>query len=231
MTSRLSQTGNTDNKYRYNGKEFQDDLIGDVSLGLYDYGARFYDPQIGRWHVMDAMMESVPTITPYNYCFNNPIRLLDQNGMWTESANGGLITFDPQEIANFLNALKANAKTNVAKAITTSADYAYKVYNDLSKVGTEHPSLSEDANFVLSLTSYVVDAVTESNPEKMGWGDLTNTWLFELGNYNADENPIRFGANAKTTKDLKKQEGVLLARKKAIAAAQDGKPSVFYEWR
>ncbi len=62
-------------------------------------------------------------------------------------------------------------------------------------------------------------------------GDITNIWLFELGNYYGANNPIRFGGNARTTKDLQKQEGVLEARQKAIAAAQQGKPSESHGWK
>ncbi len=68
----------TSNRYLYNGKEEQ--TTGAVNL--LDYGARMYDATLGRWHSVDPMATNYTNYSPYVYCANNPIRMIDPNGMW-----------------------------------------------------------------------------------------------------------------------------------------------------
>ncbi|WP_089755607.1 RHS repeat domain-containing protein [Chryseobacterium soldanellicola] len=65
--------GNPTYNYKYNGKELQQES------GMYDYGARFYMPDIGRWGVVDP--RSQYTHEAYNYVWNNPISFNDPTGM------------------------------------------------------------------------------------------------------------------------------------------------------
>ena len=68
-------TGLGDQRYLYNGKELQE------GTEWYDYGARMYDPSLGRWQVIDLCAEENLWMTPFNYCSNSPINRIDPDGM------------------------------------------------------------------------------------------------------------------------------------------------------
>ncbi len=62
--------------YKYNGKE----LDTENGLNWYDYGARHYDPALGRFMTVDRYAEKYSSMSPYQYAANNPVNIVDING-------------------------------------------------------------------------------------------------------------------------------------------------------
>ena len=71
-----ASTSASSQPYKYNGKE----LVRSAGLNWLDYGARWHDPILGRWHSMDSRCEKNPSITPYSYCHNDPLNRIDPDG-------------------------------------------------------------------------------------------------------------------------------------------------------
>ena len=65
------------NHFKVQGKEQQTEF----DLNWYDFGARNYDPTIGRWTAVDPMADVLGHLTPYNYVENNPLKFIDPDGM------------------------------------------------------------------------------------------------------------------------------------------------------
>ncbi|WP_390452853.1 RHS repeat domain-containing protein, partial [Chryseobacterium sp. Alg-005] len=76
-------TATTQNAYQYkfNGKELQES-------GMYDFGARMYMPDLGRWGVIDPLAESYRRWSPYHYAMNNPVKFTDPDGMGSYDSEG-----------------------------------------------------------------------------------------------------------------------------------------------
>jgi len=65
------------NRWRFAGKEEQK---AGITLDWLNFGARMYDPCLGRWTTQDPLAEKYPGISPYAYCAGNPMNLVDPDG-------------------------------------------------------------------------------------------------------------------------------------------------------
>jgi RHS repeat-associated protein len=76
MPERCMNNANSEDVYKFSGKELDEEY----DLDYYYFGARYYDPAIGRWMVVDPLAGKYPSYSPYNYALNNPINIFDPDG-------------------------------------------------------------------------------------------------------------------------------------------------------
>ena len=158
-------TDSEEQQFKYNGKEFNP-MSG---INLYDYGARFYDPAIGRFTTQDPLAEKYGSTSPYVYCANNPINKIDPDGR--EVIDGLSVKNNREETIkqNFISKLHDNPSSiivfvhgsNNGNGVNLSLDNStiYMVQNNESSLFTLDMFLEENSN--VWNQKYVNEAPTE----------------------------------------------------------------------
>jgi len=109
--------------YKFGTKELQE-------TGFYDFGARMFMPDLGRWFNVDPLAEKMRRYSPYNYAFNNPIKFIDPDGM--EPMDPG------DRFKTIRDAAKDFAKLYNDNSIKDKREYGTVIYQVTDKTGEKY---------------------------------------------------------------------------------------------
>ena len=130
-------------RYTFSGKE------RDEETGYSYFGARHYNSDISIWLSVDPMSDKYPGVSPYVYCGNNPVRLLDKDGRdytdFLNSETGDCIHVDDgKDQVVIINNYNYNAIARMGKtAYSDMSSDQQSLYNEILNTGEKVDMNSE----------------------------------------------------------------------------------------
>jgi hypothetical protein len=117
-----------------------------------DYGARIYLSDLGRWNGVDRMAEKYLPLPSYAFTLNNPIMLVDPNGMEVTAVDGGYryTGSDAASAFNFLTSNKKNVYIALIENTTMRENTNKHQYGDVWSVFA-----AASADEALTMTSFI----------------------------------------------------------------------------
>lgn len=175
--------------YKYNGKEEQNAL----NLGWLDYGARMYQPELGRFFTQDRFASKYFDYSPYSYGLNSPALYVDINGdsVWTTNK----VARDKNGNTTVTHTVHVQGKVlNQSNGTTKAGDLAKGVNARLNAQGSSQTTKNDDGTTTTVVTKIsanyteaksmndvsksdhlvvVVDGVLGGSDQKLGGGDAS----------------------------------------------------------
>ena len=149
--------------YSFTGKE------KDSETGYYYFGARYYNPDLSLWLSVDPMADKYPSLSPYNYCAWNPMKLVDPDGAemdeWKIDLKGNVVDRKANDIYDIVKIVDDNGnilstgcqfeKGTISELMLSNKEFIFDVCGD------------ENAK---DLFEYFADFYTEGNGHPLEWG-------------------------------------------------------------
>ena len=202
-----SITRNLAEKHTFSSKE------RDTETGLSYFGARYYSSDLSIWLSVDPMSGKYPSLSPYTYCANNPVKLVDPNGeeVWIIgeqfeaafnslqkgtnlqlSINNGVLSIVGGEVLNDNDKqlLEAINSRDVKATINTGLQFEAGVYG-----GTTYDGNNNTAESTNNVNIYKLIALEKPGTEGSGMmHEITEG--YNLGRYVVDTRKNTIPSNA-----------------------------------
>ena len=171
-------------------------------LDLYDYGARFYDPLIGRFTTPDPLVEKYYSVSPYAYCKNNPINKIDPDRRDDYYTNDGRFIYRDNKETDEIRIVNDYMKQMVK---LSSGKSSGKIdYSKLESVGIGKADLSAEA--YSNIFTNTLSQMEDVNTKELFNGKVSAA-VFD-GNDANRKLKENFNTNIKEYKETASQQGV-----------------------
>ena len=154
---------------RYSAKE------KDVETGLSYFGSRYYSSDLSVWLSVDPMASKYPSLSPYTYCANNPVKLVDPDGETIDPASQDEWNRNKQQITSTIMNRLFQLVTNTEE----NSSYTNKSIMSLFNTLTVMDQMEQDPVWMFSLSS--INGKTSGYTKLTRDSDHNMAYLFQIG--------------------------------------------------